>query len=373
MTRSSNLTTWFRKCANFFVYVLAMHQRYSHQANLVTWINRHITLGIACWLSLMMTLSVSVNAQKLMTTDGASPSASAPRRLALIVVGLPGDQPHAEIFQATTRKWVAWLTGSLSFAPENVIVLSGREPAEAENRGPATAAAIEQRVTAIKQSIGADDTLWVFFLGHANDEDGRAFFHLPGPDLDNRRIGELFAGIECREQVFWLTHTCSGMCIKPLSKPGRIVIAATLPDAEINETEFPHALTTITSRAPRTLDADGDDHVSVAELFSAIVREVESMFQADNRTPTEHALLDDNGDGKGTEAADLARPSQKLSPETAQAESVADSSNVVEKPPDTAIARRDGLLAAATYLPIKIEITKDNMIEPERPPEPLDE
>ena len=50
-----------------------------------------------------------------------------------------------------------------------------------------------------------------------------------------------------------------------------------------------------------TLDLDGDGQVSVAELFTRTVEAVEATFGKDRRAPTEHAQLDDNGDGVGTE------------------------------------------------------------------------
>ena len=41
--------------------------------------------------------------------------------------------------------------------------------------------------------------------------------------------------------------------------------------------------------------------MSVLELYRRTVAEVEARFAADKRVPTEHAQLDDNGDGVGTE------------------------------------------------------------------------
>ena len=68
----------------------------------------------------------------------------------------------------------------------------------------------------------------------------------------------------------------------------------------------------------------------VAELFAAVTREVESRFKSDKRIPTEHAQLDDNGDGKGTE---------DLFPK--------------DPPEPTATLKIDGELAKKSYLPIK--------------------
>jgi hypothetical protein len=98
-----------------------------------------------------------------------------------------------------------------------------------------------------------------------------------------------------------MTTAGSGGLIRPLSTPGRIIVAATERDQELNETEFPHALGAVASRPPGTLDADHDGKVSVLELFDATVAEVAARYASDKRIPTEHAQLDDDGDGNGTE------------------------------------------------------------------------
>src|SRR5262249_37457282 len=149
--------------------------------------------------------------------------------------------------------------------------------------------------------------LWVFFVGHADYDGQHAYFHLPGRDLNEKRLGQLFAGIRCREQIFFLTTTVSGWFLKALSAKNRIVITATAADEGFNETEFPEALATVCGRSLAQLDSNKDGRVSVLELFQHTVAEVNARFAADKRIPTEHAQLDDNGDGLGTEEPALAK------------------------------------------------------------------
>jgi hypothetical protein len=135
------------------------------------------------------------------------------------------------------------------------------------------------------------------------------------------------ADVKCREQVVWFTHSSSGWLVKPLSKPGRVIIAATEAAPEENETEFPYALAKVWQAPAKDCDANGDGRVSLAELFPRVVAAVNERFAADKRLPTEHAQLDDNGDGKGSE--ELA----------------------VETSAETTIAKQDGALAAQVILP----------------------
>ncbi len=237
----------------------------------------------------------------LLLTVGAAPRevrAGTGTSRALIIVGLPGDDAHAERFDRLIEGLRSWLTGATGFDPDQVSVLGGR----GSKAVPATREAITGAVRVLKQGLSAEDRVWVFWIGHANLDRGHAFLHLPGPDLRDDQFGALFRGFACRESVFWMTSACSGWFLQDLAAPGRIVISATERDQEINETEFPMALAASVARPAAEVDSNKDGKISVLELFQKTVREVGARFGSDMRVPTEHGQLDDNGDGKGSEA-----------------------------------------------------------------------
>ena len=72
------------------------------------------------------------------------------------------------------------------------------------------------------------------------------------------------------------------------------------------------------------------------EIFVRTAEAVEARFRADDRAPTEHALLDDNGDKVGTERPDSR---QKNSPQEKSANRES----------------QDGELARKTFLRLKIQ------------------
>jgi hypothetical protein len=276
------------------------------------------------------------------TDQSSAGDKSAGRRWAVILVGIPGDDAHSASFPKTADAWQKWLIDSLQFPAGQVLrfpaVPTEKQGEKDPKSAPLTADTIRTTFADSSTKLGPDDTLWVFTLGHGNYDGKHAWFHVAGRDPSHEDFGRWLSEIRCREQVIWLTHANSGWFVKPLSKPGRIVIAAAAADDESNETEFPEALATVIARPLQTLDTDQDGRLSVAELFSAVVQEVANRFKSDKRLPTEHAQLDDDGDGKGSE---------DITPQTTTDDTDAAPSA------QAAAGPRDGDLARKTFIPLK--------------------
>ena len=213
------------------------------------------------------------------------------------------------MYAQTVEKLHKALIGRCGFPPKEVWVrfsskpLSGDGPALAKARGLSTREGIEADVTELRKVLKPEDALWVMVLGHAHYDGRHSFLNLPGPDVREDEFGKLFAGLASREQVFFITTPASGFLIKDLSARGRIVITATEPDWEVNETLFHLPLAEVLSNPPKTeeYDQDKDGRITVLDLYLAVTRLVMMMYQAEDNIPTEHAQLDDNGDGRGTE------------------------------------------------------------------------
>jgi hypothetical protein len=263
-------------------------------------ISAHHTLGVALLFAALFPLAALGQTDKGRGGNGAARGGDR----ALIVVGLPGDPQHSASFLDLASKYRQWLVESLGFPDAGVRVLFGATGEPSLKAGAATREAIASEAAAIRGALAADGRLWVIIVGHAAERGGHAFLHLPGPDLREDELGKLFDGITCREQVFWITTAASGGFLRALSAKGRIVITATTADQEVNETEFPHALGEVCRQSFAELDEDNDKKVSVWELFLLVGKRVDARFAADKRTPTEHALLDDNGDQIGSERPD---------------------------------------------------------------------
>ncbi len=267
-------------------------------------ISSHISL-----LAILLRVLICLGATALSHAQEPEPAAGErqPQRWAVILVGLPGDAEHAAMLRKMADDIQKWLIESQQIPPDKVLRLPEETKDRETSAATPTAESMHTLLSDASSKLQIDDALWVFTLGHGNYDGRKAWWHVAGKDPSNEEVGRWLSDVGCREQVIWLTHSSSGWFVKPLSRPGRIVIAATATDDESNETEFLHAMATVVRFPVSRLDGNKDQAVSVAELYTAVVNEVARRFQDDHRIPTEHAQLDDNGDGLGTEIIEPGR------------------------------------------------------------------
>lgn len=229
-------------------------------------------------------------------------------RRALILCGLPGDPEHRQVFAETVKRLRDTLISKYGFAEAELRILVAEPPAEGDGaipqaRGKATREEIAAEAADLRKVLQPLDTLWVIVLGHAYWDGKQSYFNIPGPDLQQEEFGQVFADLPAREQVFFIGTPASGYYIKPLSAKGRVIITATQADLELNETIFPRVLAAVleTPPEPKDFDADQDGKLTLFDFYVAVTREVADRYLKDKLVSTEHALLDDNGDGRGTE------------------------------------------------------------------------
>ncbi len=257
------------------------------------------------WTWLLLIVPCLLGQSPARQENSAPPRAA--RRQALLICGLPGDDEHRKLFTGTVEKLYKALTERCGFAASDVMVRFGVEkaagdgPALSGMRGLSSREGLAADIDELRKRLGEQDTLWVIVLGHTYYDGRHSHLNIPGPDLDEREFGKLFEGLKAREQLFLITTPASGFFIKPLAASGRTVIAATEPDQEVNETLFPHALAEVLAVPPEGIDRDKDGKLSVFELYLAVVSSVMQRYADAEDLATEHAQLDDNGDGRGTE------------------------------------------------------------------------
>lgn len=238
------------------------------------------------------------------------PSPATGVRRALIICGLAGDADHRKQFGESVELVHTGLTRYHGFQSPNIRVLWGEKPTEKDpesvrgSRDITTRESIAATAQAIRGELAADDTLWVIVISHAHYDGKNCWLNLAGTDLNQAEFGKLFTDLKCREQVFMITTACSGYYLKPLAQAGRVVITATEADLEVNETLFPQKLARAIGSPPviiNDLDVDRDGRYTLYDLYLYTARETAVEYATGELLATEHALLDDSGDGRGTE------------------------------------------------------------------------
>jgi hypothetical protein len=141
--------------------------------------------------------------------------------------------------------------------------------------------------------------LWIVLIGHGTFDGKEAKFNLRGPDVSATEMAAWLKPIR-RPLAVIDTSSASAPFLNALSASNRVIITATRSGHEQNYTRFG----TYIARAVRdpAADLDKDGQVSLLEAFLLASHQTAEFYKAESRLATEHALLDDNGDGLGTPA-----------------------------------------------------------------------
>lgn len=217
-----------------------------------------------------------------------------------IFTGLPGDQEHHVDFEKTLGLLRKGFTERLGVAPGDIEIFYG--PKSAGYAGEATRenvlSAVKEIVEITKQS--PTTAQWIIFMGHANGIRGGAQVNLPGPDLNSMDLAAALTDANpAAPLTFIFTHTASAPFLRPLAAQGRVIITATAPGGMENETEFPGSLAEALN--DRAADANKDGKLDATEIFLATRERVLKRYQSEKLIVREAALLDGDGDGRGTQ------------------------------------------------------------------------
>ncbi len=233
-----------------------------------------------------------------------------PNRWLLLCCGLPGDNGHRERLTGACEKIYTAAEPVLGVNHAQLRVLAGDKAMQTalQKEGRKVEICTRESVIAATQTLSEqalpDDECWIMLLGHSHLYDGSSQFNVQGKDFDQTEFAAWVSTLRSQQQVFLLTMPVSGFWIKPLTNDSRIIITATEADLEFTGTEMPYALADVLAGEAETQkleDVDGDGNLSILDLYLAVSLETDNRFKSLDRLPTEHAQLDDNGDGRGSE------------------------------------------------------------------------
>ena len=231
----------------------------------------------------------------------ASPLAQAAQHHLLVVAGIGGTDAYRHQFAAqSARLYRAALAAGLD---RGNVSLLGEDELPDEDL-PWQRSGKPQLLDALGE-IGArakpGDRVFVVLIGHGNPRGDDAAFNLPGPDITGAELAAALESFAEQQVVVVNTASASGPFVGALSAPGRVVITATQSGREYHATLFGEYF--VAAFAEPGADTDKDERISLLEAFDYARREVRRAYEAEKKLLTEHALLDDNGDGEGSRVA----------------------------------------------------------------------
>ena len=225
----------------------------------------------------------------LMAGLSVAPAAFAQSTHLLIVVGLAGTPEHGELFKKWGTTLAETASAKLGIDKGNVTLLAD---------AAATREGVTKAFEALASKAGAEDTVVIVLFGHGTFAAKVAKFNLPGPDMSPQDFAPLLARLRSKRVVFVNTASASGPFVEALSAPGRVIVTATRTGDEKYATLFGGPF--VDAFTTESADADRDGKVSILEAFDYAKKAVADSYVREGLLPTEHGLLDDNGDKQGS-------------------------------------------------------------------------
>ena len=209
------------------------------------------------------------------------------RTTLIIVEGAAGEPEFSSELREQTQ---AWQRAGAAGAAE--VVTIGVAPLGASGDR-------EELRQAIARHVAGDAELWLVLIGHGTFDGREAKFNLRGPDVADAELAEWLRPVT-RPLAVIATASASAPFIAKLSGRNRVIVTSTRSGSEQNYARFGRFLATAISDPASDLDRDGQ--VSLLEAYLAAAQRTAEFYAAAMRLATEHALIDDNGDGLGTPA-----------------------------------------------------------------------
>ena len=205
----------------------------------------------------------------------------------IVVVGAEGEPEYGRAFEAWAGRW------------EAAARAAGAECVQVGRGGGAEEDKERLRQVLVEAAKEEARPLWLVLIGHGTFDGREAKFNLAGPDFSDAELAQWLAPIK-RPLAVVDCSSASGPFLKRLSGPNRVIVTATRSGSENNFARFGEHLSAAVFDPSADLDKDGQ--TSLLEAFIAASHGVQSFYKEDGRLATEHALLDDNGDGLGIPA-----------------------------------------------------------------------
>lgn len=281
------------------------------------------------WVKFLFMLATAVVpcVSEAAATDSDGPSTSEPaddgvHAQVLLVVGAPGAPEYADLFAQWQAKWsdladrggieLTVIEPAEDAPAEGEDAPSAGEDAPADGGGdseidvstgstpPPELIQRERLRMALDEAANASSVpLWFVYIGHGTFDGRTARMNLSGPDVSAEELKSWLDDFS-RPLAFIDCSACSAPFLAQLAAPDRIVVTATRSGNEHQFARFGGAFVQAFHNDTSDLDKDGQTSLLEAYIFAS--KTTQAKYREQGLLATEHALLDDNGDGRGTPA-----------------------------------------------------------------------
>jgi hypothetical protein len=217
----------------------------------------------------------------------------------VVITGIGGEDRYDERFHTWAATLMDAATDRYGIPDSNVVYLAAdpeRDPARATARS--TKENVQTTLSRLAGTTPDGGLVFIVVIGHGSYRNGVSKLNLPGPDMTAAEFAVALDAFGDRPIVFANLSSASGEFVKTLSAPNRTIITATKSGMERNQSVFGQFF--VAAFVGDEADANNDERLSVLEAFIYARSEVSRAYDEDQLLLSEHAMLDDNGDGTGS-------------------------------------------------------------------------
>jgi len=218
-------------------------------------------------------------------------------RYALVIQGAAGEEQYGALHRGWLNALVGLMRDRFKYDAAHLVVLADQAQT---GEGRSTAENVRAALGAIATAMTPSDQLIVILIGHGGGDGADAKFNLVGADLNVAQWKALLDPIKGRVAIVDTT-SASFAYVAGLTAPGRVVITATSTYSQKFHTMFPDYF--IKAFTTDIADLDKDGRISLLEAFSFASGGVKQYYEQKGTMATETAVIEDDGDGKGRDAA----------------------------------------------------------------------
>ena len=217
------------------------------------------------------------------------------QKYVVILAGAAVEEKYKKQINRWALRLYDILTEDYHYESDQIVLLMDQpDPEDARISGSSRAETIKDKLRELKEALNPGDQVFIFFLGHGTSNEETAKFVIRGADITAQEVATILDTFSEQDIVLVNATSSSYPFCEILSEPGRVIVSATRSAAEKYNTIFAeHFIAALDDHAG---DRDKNRRVSIWEAFIFAGKQVEKWYTDQSRIPTEHAVLDDNGD-----------------------------------------------------------------------------